>query len=142
MASTHSCANLQGFIHANIKTFVYTDNDANRLLTRLWKDFEVCKGRFDKLIDIISNGKLICSASDGSVLSDRRALAGCLFWRLTEKFDNDIIVEKISHFSFYFGPFCVASPISSRCDTCGRYLSCVWACDGYAIMCKYLLLPD
>ena len=48
---------------------------------------------FDELIDIISAGKLIHSASDGSVLSDGRASAGWLFWRPTPESDTILDVE-------------------------------------------------
>ena len=81
MANKHSFANFQGFVDANIKTFVCTDEDATRFVTRLWNDFEATTDGFDELIAIIRDGKPIHSASDGSVLSDGRASAGWLFWR-------------------------------------------------------------
>ena len=60
----------------------------------LWKDFEVCTDGFDRLINIISNGKPIGSASDGSVISDGRALLSRPLWRLAEKcMDNDVSVD-------------------------------------------------
>ena len=74
MANTHSFANFQGFIGANIQTFARTDKDAVKFTTRLWNDFEAITAEgFDELIDIISAGKPIHSDSDGSVLSDGQA---------------------------------------------------------------------
>ena len=35
MANMHSFANFQGFINANMKTFVWTDEDATRFVTQL-----------------------------------------------------------------------------------------------------------
>ena len=87
MANTHSFANFQGFVDANIKKFVRTDEGATRFVTRLWNDFEATTDGFDELIAIISDGKPIHSASDGSVLSDGRASAGWLFWRLALECD-------------------------------------------------------
>ena len=54
---------------------------------------------FDELIDIISTGKPIHSASDGSVLSGGRTSAGLLFWRLAAKSDtnSDVEAEDIQH---------------------------------------------
>ena len=79
MANMHLFANFQGFIDANMKTFVPTDEDATRFVTRLWNDFEAMTDGFDELIEIISTGKPIHSMSDGSVLSDGQASAGWLF---------------------------------------------------------------
>ena len=93
MANTHSFANFQGFIAANIKTFVGMDEDATKFVTLLWNDFEATTDGFDELIDIISSGKLIHSASDGYVLSDGRASAGWLFWRLAAQCDTISDVE-------------------------------------------------
>ena len=52
MANTHSFVNFQGFVAANIKTFVRTDEDVNRFVTRLWNNFEGMTDGFDKLVDI------------------------------------------------------------------------------------------
>ena len=49
---------------------------------------------FDGLIDIISTGKPIHSASEGSVVSNGRASTGWLFWRLAEKCDIVVCVEQ------------------------------------------------
>ena len=92
MANTHSFANFQGFIGANIQKFVRTDKDAVKFTMRLWNDFEtITVEGFDELIDLISAGKKIHSASDGSVLSDGQAWAGWLFWRPVA--ENDMIVD-------------------------------------------------
>ena len=109
MANTHSFANFQGFVAANIKTFVHTsicilvrmykcfnsnktfvhtDENANRFIMRLWNDLEAMTDGFDKLIDIISSGNPIHSTSDGSVLSDGHASAGWLFWRPAAESDT------------------------------------------------------
>ena len=93
MANTHSFANFQGLVDANIKTFVRTDEDAARFVTRLWNNFEAMTDGFEELIEIISAGKLIHSASDGSVLSDRRTSAGWFFWRPAAESDTILDLE-------------------------------------------------
>ena len=79
MVNTHLFANFQGFIDANMQTFVRTDEDTTRFLMRLWHDFEALSDGFYESIYIIGTGKPIHSASDGSVLSDGQASAGWLF---------------------------------------------------------------
>ena len=48
---------------------------------------------FDELIEIISSGKPIHSASDASVLSDVQASTGWLFWRLAAESETILDVE-------------------------------------------------
>ena len=77
MANMHLFANFQGFIDVNMKEIVRTDEDTTRwFIRRLLHNFEALTDGFDKLIDIISTGKPIHSASDGSVLSNGWASAG------------------------------------------------------------------
>ena len=99
MANMHLFANFQGFIDANMKIFVSTDEDATRFVTRLWNNFEAIKDGSYKLIDIISTGKPIHSDSDRSVLSDWYASAEWLFWRPAAKSDknSDVEAEDIKH---------------------------------------------
>ena len=40
MANTHSFANFQGFVAANIKTFVRTDENATKFVMRLWNNLK------------------------------------------------------------------------------------------------------